>query len=142
VTSNSDATRVIEVAIGALMHRFDTGMRVLVTRRPSTTVYAGYWELPGGKIDAGETPQAALVREFKEELDITIEVADPLPVIEHVYPHGHVRLNAFYCRWTAGQPRNLEVAEHRWIAPAELTTLKLPEANEPITQRIIADHPT
>lgn len=129
-----------EVAIGALIHRFDSEIRLLVARRPATTVYAGYWELPGGKVDPGETPAAALVREFREELGITIEARDPLPTIEHLYPHGHVRLNPFYCTWIAGEPVNLEVAEHKWIAPAQLATLKLPEANEPITQRIIADY--
>jgi len=132
--------RPIEVAIGALIHRFDAENRVLVARRPATTVYAGYWELPGGKVDPGETPDAALVREFQEELAITIEVGRPLPVVEHVYPHGHVRLNPFYCRWVDGQPTNRQVAEHQWIAPAQLAKLKLPEANEPITRRIITDY--
>jgi len=130
----------IDVAIGALVHRFDVGVRLLVARRPSGTVYAGYWELPGGKVDAGETPAAALVREFAEELGITVEARDALPTIEHVYPHGHVRLHPFYCAWVAGQPWNRDVADHRWIAPLELRNLKLPEANEPITRRIIADY--
>jgi mutator protein MutT len=129
-----------EVAIGALIHRFGDEIRLLVTRRPATTVYAGYWELPGGKVDPGESAADALVREFREELGITVDVRDPLPMVEHVYPHGHVRLNPFYCAWVAGQPANLQVAEHRWIAPAQLAALKLPEANEPITEQIIADY--
>jgi len=140
VNGGKPADPPINVAIGALVHRFDVGVRLLVTRRPSTTVYAGYWELPGGKVDAGESPAAALVREFAEELGITIEARDPLPTIEHVYPHGHVRLHPFYCAWIAGEPRNIEVADHRWIAPRELRDLKLPDANDPITRRIIADY--
>jgi 8-oxo-dGTP diphosphatase len=133
---------VVDVAIGALIEPRDGGLRVLVTRRPATTVYAGWWELPGGKVRPDETPAAALVREFGEEVDLAIEVGAALPIVEHVYPHGHVRLHPFYCRLAhrPQTPRNVHVADHRWVAPAELLKMKLPEANEPITRRIIADH--
>lgn len=136
----SPADPIIHVAIGALIRHLDQGPRLLVARRPDHTVYAGYWELPGGKIHPGESPADALVREFREELDVTIAVGEALPIIEHVYAHGHVRLHPFYCTLVAGEPRNLEVAEHRWIAPAELPALRLPEANEAITRRILADY--
>lgn len=131
--------KVIDVSIGALCEQRDGVMRILVSRRPEGTVYAGYWEMPGGKIHEGETPAQCLVREFAEELGLTIEVNRALSVVEHVYPHGHVRLHPFYCRRVDGEPRNLQVADHRWVTPGELAKLKLPEANEPITQQVIAE---
>lgn len=129
----------VDVAIGALVERRGGRVMLLVSRRPSSSVYAGYWELPGGKVHDGETPAQCLVREFREELGLDIDVGAPMATVEHVYPHGHVLLHPFYCTRRAGEPRNLEVAEHRWIDPRELAALKLPEANAPITRRIIAD---
>ncbi len=138
----SDGSGPVRVGLGVLVERRAEGVRLLVSRRPSDAVYAGYWELPGGKALEDEAPAQCLVREFREELGIEVKVTGSLPTVEHVYPHGHVVLHPFYCERdgrAGNEPRNLQVAEHRWIAPAELAELKLPEANEPITRRIIAD---
>lgn len=114
-----------------------TELRVLIARRPSNTVYGGYWELPGGKIDPGETPTQALVREFHEELGIHIEPGDPLDEVIHTYPHAKVRLYPFFCTRISGEIQNLAVSEHQWIRPEGLFAFQFPEANLPIIKQMI-----
>ena len=80
-----------EVAVGILLKR--DGGAMLLTSRPEGKPYAGYWEFPGGKLEAGETVEEALRRELQEELGITIGVASVWKVTEHDYPHALVRLH-------------------------------------------------
>ncbi len=84
---------VTEVAVGVLV---DSGKRFLLTSRPAGKVYAGYWEFPGGKLEAGETVEQALRRELHEEIGITIGHAAPWRVLMMDYPHARVRLN--FCK--------------------------------------------
>ncbi len=122
--------RIVDVAIGILVREGPAATAVLIARRPSGTVYADYWEFPGGKVHPGETPAAALIREFEEELGLQVVPGQVLPIIEHVYPHGHVRLHPFYCTCLPDAvPQNRHVAEHRWVAPATLGDYRFPEAN-------------
>ncbi len=89
---------VTEVAVGVLV---DPAGRFLLTTRPPGKVYAGYWEFPGGKLEPGESVEAALRRELHEEIGITIGAAQPWHVLMMDYPHARVRLN--FCRvfdWT------------------------------------------
>jgi 8-oxo-dGTP diphosphatase len=126
----------VDVAIGILVEPDSHGWRLLITRRPDTAILGGYWEFPGGKLETGETPGECLSREFAEEVGLTIEVGRPLPVIEHRYDHGHIRLHPFFCRRIDGELRNLHVAEHRWIRPGELKDYKFPPANEELMDAI------
>ena len=89
---------VVEVAVGVLI---DAAGRFLLTSRPEGKVYAGYWEFPGGKLEAGETVEAALRRELHEELGITIGAAVPWRVELVDYPHARVRLH--FCQVHAWQ---------------------------------------
>ncbi|MFY9479712.1 MAG: NUDIX domain-containing protein [Aquabacterium sp.] len=88
----------VEVAVGVLVERDVQGRetRFLMTSRPAGKVYEGYWEFPGGKLEAGETVEAALRRELQEELGITIGQAHPWQVEVMDYPHARVRLN--FCK--------------------------------------------
>lgn len=86
-----DGRAVVEVALGVAIDR-ERG-RFLMGSRPAGKPYAGWWEFPGGKLEAGETPQACLRREFAEELGLTVGRADPWFVLEHSYPHAYVRLH-------------------------------------------------
>lgn len=88
----------VEVAVGVLVERDAQGRetRFLMTSRPDGKVYEGYWEFPGGKLEAGETVEAALRRELQEELGITIGQAHPWQVEVMDYPHARVRLN--FCK--------------------------------------------
>ncbi len=122
-------SRVIEVAVGLLFEGVRGCWRVLIARRPHGAVLGGYWEFPGGKLEPGETPEQALVREFEEELGVHVCVGRRLPVIEHRYAHGLVRLHAFICGGVSGRLCDLGVAEHRWIGAGELSSYTFPPAN-------------
>ncbi len=88
----------VDVAVGVLVERDDAGRegRFLLTSRPVGKVYAGYWEFPGGKLEAGETVAQALKRELQEELGITIGEAQPWQELVMDYPHARVRLH--FCK--------------------------------------------
>jgi len=113
----SEAERVpVEVAVGVLVERDADGRegRFLLTSRPEGKVYAGYWEFPGGKVEAGETVAQALARELREEIGIQIVSAHPWQVLVMDYPHARVRLN--FCKvfdW-AGEFQMLEGQQMAW----------------------------
>ncbi len=147
IETSSDAMghAVVEVGIGIVIR--DTpnvyqtevlasrgAYDILITRRPEHTVYGGYWELPGGKAEAGEGIEGCVVRELSEEVGVSVVVIGTLPTVGHTYAHGSVRLHPRVCRMVAGsgEPRNLGVAEHRWVRMAEMGGYRFPEANAAI----------
>jgi 8-oxo-dGTP diphosphatase len=108
----SDSNRpVTEVAAGILL---DEEGRYLLGQRPEGKPYAGYWEVPGGKIEAGESVFAALKRELQEELGIDIESSEELVVLEHDYPHAYVRLHVSIIRKWNGTPKGCEGQALSW----------------------------
>lgn len=120
----------VDVAVGILIEdRAGRGPCMLVCRRPDGAILGGYWEFPGGKIEAGETPAQCLKREFSEELGVDIVVGKPMATIEHEYDHGRVRLHPFRCSRRACEPQNRQVAEHRWVGSADFEGLRFPPAN-------------
>ncbi|MCE4557151.1 NUDIX domain-containing protein [Roseateles cellulosilyticus] len=125
----SDVDRVpVEVAVGVLVERDSAGSegRFLLTSRPEGKVYAGYWEFPGGKVEAGETVEQALARELREELGIRIGATHPWQVLVMDYPHARVRLN--FCKvfdWT-GDFQMLEGQQMAWSQLPVAVTPVLP----------------
>ncbi len=108
----SDSNRpVTEVEAGILL---DSEGRYLLGQRPEGKPYAGYWEVPGGKIEAGESVFAALKRELQEELGIDIESSEELVVLEHDYPHAYVRLHVSIIRKWTGMPKGCEGQALSW----------------------------
>jgi 8-oxo-dGTP diphosphatase len=108
----SDARRpVTEVAAGILL---DSQQRFLMGQRPVGKAYAGYWEFPGGKVEAGETLFQALQRELQEELGITIHSSVDLMTIEHDYPHAYVRIHVSVIRDWTGEPTGCENQALSW----------------------------
>ena len=102
---------VTEVAAGILL---DAEGRYLLGQRPEGKPYAGYWEVPGGKIENGESVFAALKRELQEELGIDIESSEDLVVLEYDYPHAYVRLHvSIICKWI-GTPKGCEGQSLSW----------------------------
>ena len=103
--------------------------RYLVTRRQKGVHLEGYWEFPGGKVDPGETDEAALVREIREELDAGVEVGRLVLATTHHYPERSVCLAFYECALTE-EPRPLLGQEMRWVSPPELRSLTFPPADE------------
>ena len=111
--------------------------KVLVTRRPDNKRHPGLWEFPGGKIDSGESPEAALIREIREELGAEIEVEGIFEAVYYRYDWGPVLVLAYTCRLMPGVLHDLGVAEHRWVSPGDLAVLPFLPADQPIISRLI-----
>lgn len=110
--------------------------KVLITRRRKGSHLGGLWEFPGGKVESGEALDAALIREIREELDISIEVHDEFMAEAHEYPDRTVMLHFFNCSIRAGDPRPLEADELRWIAISELNDFEFPPADRELIARL------
>ena len=100
---------------------------------------AGLWEFPGGKMEIGERPEEALIRELKEELGIEIEEAclAPLTFASHAYPDFVLLMPLFVCRRWAGQPKGLEGQVLKWVLPTRLRDFPMPPADEPLIPMLI-----
>ncbi len=107
---------------------------VLLCERPAGKPWAGYWEFPGGKLEAAETPEAALVRELTEELAITVAPGDltPLTFVSYPYPNFHLLMPLYLCRRWQGAVTAAEGQRLRWAKPDDMATLPLLPADEPV----------
>lgn len=119
----------------------DTDGRVLMAKRPEGKSMAGLWEFPGGKVDDGETPESALVRELAEELDIDITESclAPLTFASHVYDAGeagekafHLLMPLYVCRVWKGMVKPMEGQELKWVRPMAMPDLPMPAADVPL----------
>ena len=128
----------VEVAIGAIIDLRDGVWQVLITQRPSDVVLGGYWELPGGKLRAGETTADCVRRELAEEVGVDICVQQSLDAVDYDYDHGRIRLHPFYCALQRGQPHNVAVQQHRWVGHKQLAEYRFPPANVKL-MTLIAD---
>ncbi|MCF6266012.1 MAG: 8-oxo-dGTP diphosphatase MutT [Desulfuromusa sp.] len=130
--NNNNPKKPVEVCAAIIQHQ----EKVLITLRPEDKRLGGYWEFPGGKIETGESPQFALVRELHEELDIEIRVGSLLETVHHSYEWGTVLILAYLCTWKSGEIKHLEVADHCWVAPANLLNYDILEADQPIIKKL------
>ena len=92
----------------------------MICQRPANKARALLWEFVGGKTEAGESMEAALIRECREELDITVAVGDIFTQVIHEYPDIHIRLTLFHCTIAEGTPKLLEHNDLKWILPSEI----------------------
>ena len=128
----SDRKR-IEVVAAVL---FDAEGRIFATQR-GYGEWKDWWEFPGGKIEAGETPQQALRREVHEELDAEIEVGELLKTIEYDYPAFHLTMHCFRCALRNAHIHLLEHEAARWLAPEDLLTVRWLPADEEIINELM-----
>ncbi len=112
----------------------DADGRVLLARRPEGKAMAGLWEFPGGKIDPGETPEAALIRELAEELgiDVAASCLAPFTFASHAYPEFHLLMPLYVCRKWTGIPTAREGQRLAWVRPARLAEYPMPPADKPL----------
>jgi len=112
----------------------DRDGRVLLAQRPEGKSMAGLWEFPGGKIEDGETPEAALIRELEEELGINTwqSCLAPLTFASHSYASFHLLMPLFACRKWGGTPRSREGQTLKWVKPRDLKSYPMPAADVPL----------
>lgn len=122
--------------VGAVIRR---GEAVLLAQRRPDRDEALRWEFPGGKLDAGEEPQAALVRELREELGIETSVGDLYQVVLHDYADRTIHLMAFRTEIVSGDPKPLDCASVRWVPIRLLGTYDICEADLPVVKRLQAE---
>ena len=124
---------VVHVAVGVLI---DQANCVLLARRQKGTHLEGYWEFPGGKVEPGETVEAALARELSEELGVEIGETSPLMTVNHDYGEKQVLLDVHRVLFWAGEPHGAEGQPIAWVSASALDDYKVPEANAEIMLRV------
>ena len=112
----------------------DRDGRVLLAQRPEGKPMAGLWEFPGGKVEVGEAPEAALIRELEEELGINTwkSCLAPLTVASHAYEDFHLLMPLFACRKWEGMPQSRENQTLKWVRKQELRSYDMPAADVPL----------
>ena len=126
------------IVVAAAVVREGPGAKVLLTRRREGQHLAGFWEFPGGKVEQGEDPEAAVVRECLEEIAVTLEVVDVLEVAWHRYVEKEVLLLFYDCRLVSGEVQDLEVAEHAWVEVDRLGDYPLPPPDARLVTKLRA----
>ena len=126
---------IILVAAAAII---DTDGRVLIAQRPKGKAMEGLWEFPGGKVDSGETPEFALMRELKEELDIETRPCcfSAISFASHSYEEFHLLMPLFVCRVWKGTVKGKEGQKFKWVYPSELYDYPMPEADIPMVAHL------
>lgn len=123
--------------VAALIYRSE---RFFICRRPSHKSRGGLWEFVGGKVEPGETPERALVRECREELGVEIAVKDVFCQVVHEYPDLTVQLTLFRAELTLGEPKLIEHSAFAWITPQEIANYEFCPADEEILQKILLEN--
>ncbi len=128
--------RILLVAAAALV---DVDGRVLIAKRPEGKTLAGLWEFPGGKVEAHEQPESALIRELKEELaiDVTEACLAPLTFASHSYEDFHLLMPLYVCRRWKGLVTAVEGQELKWVSPVKLRDYPMPPADLPLIPHLI-----
>jgi 8-oxo-dGTP diphosphatase len=128
--------KLVLVAAAALV---DADHRVLIAKRPEGKAMAGLWEFPGGKVETGERPEEALLRELREELGVETQSAclAPLTFASHAYDDFHLLMPLYVIRRWQGTPSAREGQELAWVRPNRLRDFPMPEADGPLIAPLI-----
>jgi len=124
----------VKTVLVAAVALVDADGRILLAQRPEGKAMAGLWEFPGGKIESGETPEVALIRELQEELgiDTWASCLAPLTFASHSYDDFHLLMPLFICRKWEGQVSSQEGQALKWVRPADLRNYPMPAADLPL----------
>ncbi len=136
MTEQLRARPVLLVAAAALVR---SDGRLLLAQRPKGKAMAGLWEFPGGKVEAGESPQGALARELKEELGVAVVEADmqAFSFASHAYEKFHLLMPVFMIRRWEGEAEAREGQQLAWVSAAEIRSYPAPEADVPLFEQFI-----
>ena len=115
--------------------------RVLIAQRRADQKLALRWEFPGGKLERGEAPVAAVARELREELGVEVAVGRVWDVLFHAYPDFDLVMLVYACRIVLGEPRAVEVAQVAWVEPKDLPSWDILEADRPLVDRLVREGP-
>jgi 8-oxo-dGTP diphosphatase len=123
--------RIVFVVACALI---DADGRVLLAQRPADKAMGGLWEFPGGKMEPGEAPESALIRELREELGIAVKEAclAPFTFASHAYTDFHLLMPLYLCRRWEGTPQPLEHQALKWVWPKDMASYPMPPADLPL----------
>jgi 8-oxo-dGTP diphosphatase len=128
--------KLVLVAAVALI---DADGRVLLAKRPEGKSLAGLWEFPGGKVETGERPEQALIRELKEELGIDVEQSclAPLTFTSHAYDDFHLLMPLYMCRRWKGMVQSMEGQELKWVFAKDMKNYPMPPADLPLIPHLV-----
>lgn len=134
LTIGPERVAAVKVVLVSAVALIDADGRVLLAQRPAGKSMAGLWEFPGGKVEAGETPEAALIRELQEELgiDTWASCLAPLTFASHSYDDFHLLMPLFACRKWEGIVSPREEQALKWVRPADLRSYPMPPADIPL----------
>ncbi len=124
-----------DIAVGVIWR----GDEILIAKRQPEGLLGGLWEFPGGKPEPGESLEAAVVREVKEELGVEVAAGSKIASVDHAYSHFEITLHAFHCRYRSGTPRALGCQEYAWVKPGELDRYAFPAANRRVLARLSSE---
>ena len=129
----ADLKKSVHVAVGVIV---GSDGRILLAKRPDHLHMGGRWEFPGGKVEAGESIQQAMLRELQEELDITVVQMEKLIEVRHDYGDKQVFLDTWCVTEFRGEARGVEGQELAWVSTRELSSYHFPDANQPIVEAV------
>lgn len=127
--------KTVRVVAAIIKRKTERGEEILATQRGHGD-YKDWWEFPGGKIEGGETPEEALVREIREELDMEIKVGNYLVTVEYEYPKFHLSMDCFWCEIAEGTPHLLEHEAAKWLPLHDLRQVKWLPADIKVVEAI------
>lgn len=127
--------KIIKVVAAVICDSIEEKKRIFATARGYGD-FKGQWEFPGGKVEAGETPQQALIREIKEELEATIKVGDLIDTIEYDYPTFHLSMDCFWAEVVEGNIKLLEAEDAKWLTKDNLYDVKWLPADITLVEKV------
>ena len=130
------AKRKIRV-VGAMLE--DGGGRYLITQRPPTASLPLLWEFPGGRVEEGESDEAALARELKEEMGIDVRIGEQVMHTHHEYPNYDIDFRVFRCRLVSDEKQihHVRVHDHRWVTLEEMANYQFPDADQKTLEKLL-----
>ncbi len=133
-----EEARDVPVLLVVAVALIDADGRILIAKRPEGKKLAGLWEFPGGKVDPGETPERALIRELQEELGVDTRASclAPIGFASHAYETFHLLMPLYVCRVWQGTPQPKEGQELAWVRPARLGDYPMPPADIPLVAQL------